>query len=113
MEQSPSKISESSFDDFKRVKAGEKASGMAAEYDYDPSEYEEGEDDYLYPDRHSPPQSVVPTAAPSMKNTPIRLWKVWRAKSLFAFAESREMCKVNYKTLDLPMKPSNILCEMT
>ena len=73
MEQSPSKISESSFDDFKRVKAG---SDKASDYDYDPSEYEEGEDDYLYPDRHSPPQSVVPTAAPSMKNTPIRLWKV-------------------------------------
>ena len=74
MEQSPSKISESSFDDFKRVKAGDKASGRVAEYDYDPSEYEE-EEDYLYSDRHSP-QSVVPTAAPSMKNTPIRLWKV-------------------------------------
>ena len=88
MEQSPSKISESSFDDFKRVKAGDKVpSGMAAEYDYDPSEYED-EDDYLYPDRHSP-QSVVPTAAPSMKNTPIRLWKVRGAKFLLANDESR------------------------
>ena len=74
MEQSPSKISESSFDDFKKVKPGD------SEYDYDPSDYDEGEDDYLYPDRHAPPQSVVPvslTPAPSMKATPIRLWKVW------------------------------------
>ena len=73
MEQSPSKISESSFDDFKKVKPGD------SEYDYDPSDYDEGEDDYLYPDRHAPPQSVVPvspTPAPSMKATPIRLWKV-------------------------------------
>ena len=78
MEQSPSKISESSFDDFKKVKSSDKASNMASrEYDYDPSDYEE--DDYLYSDRHAP-QSVVPvspTPAPSMKNTPIRLWKVW------------------------------------
>ena len=96
MEQSPSKISESSFDDFKRVKAaGDKASNKM-DYDYDPSEYEE-EDDYLYPDRHSPPQAVVPTAAPSMKNTPIRLWKVRRAMFLLAFDESREIWVV-YKT---------------
>ena len=96
MEQSPSKISESSFDDFKRVKAGDKASNKM-DYDYDPSEYEEGEEDYLYPDRHSPPQSVVPTAAPSMKNTPIRLWKV-RGLSFSSHLMSLERFGVVYKT---------------
>ena len=73
MEQSPSKISESSFDDFKKVKSNHKASDISTDYEYD---YEE--DEYMYPDRHAP-QSVVPvkpTPAPSMKNTPIRMWKV-------------------------------------